>query len=179
MSSGDGAEGPQKQNSSSFLAYMTEFMQGCRSPSPLVPLVQHQAEHGSYNSLLTHSISVDHESPGRFVCTLRVPAYLCNADGRLHGGAITSLVDIIGSGPLYSMGMPHSGVSVDINVTIIAGACLGEEIEIEAKTLGAGKSMAVVSVDIRLKATGKLVAQGRHTKLLQIPAISMDHRSRL
>ncbi|MCO5563837.1 hypothetical protein L7F22_017486 [Adiantum nelumboides] len=89
-----------------------------------------------------------------------------NAGDRLHGGAITSLVDIIGSAAIFSMGVPYSGVSVDINVTFMAGAPLGEEIEIEAKALRVGKTLAFVAVDIRLKATGKLVAQGRHTKFL-------------
>ena len=31
-----------------------------------------------------------------------------------------------------------------------------------------GKAIAVVSVELRNKATGKLVAQGRHTKFLPV-----------
>lgn len=43
-----------------------------------------------------------------------------------------------------------------------------EEIEVEGKLLRAGKSVAVVSVDFRKKKTGKLIAQGRHTKYLAV-----------
>lgn len=43
-----------------------------------------------------------------------------------------------------------------------------EEIEIEAKVLRVGKAVAVVSVELRKKDTGKIVAQGRHTKYLAI-----------
>lgn len=43
-----------------------------------------------------------------------------------------------------------------------------EEIEIESKVLRVGKAVAVVSVEIRKKDTGKIVAQGRHTKYLAV-----------
>lgn len=43
-----------------------------------------------------------------------------------------------------------------------------DEIEIEAKTLRVGKAVAVVSVELRKKATGKIIAQGRHTKYLPV-----------
>lgn len=89
-----------------------------------------------------------------------------NSGGRLHGGAITSLVDIIGSAAIFSTGALYSGVSVEINVSYLSEAPANEEIEIEAKALRVGKNIAVVSVDIRRKATGQLVAQGRHTKYL-------------
>lgn len=40
--------------------------------------------------------------------------------------------------------------------------------EIESKALRVGKAIAVVSVDFRSKKTGKLIAQGRHTKYLAV-----------
>ena len=43
-----------------------------------------------------------------------------------------------------------------------------EEIEIECKVLRVGKSVGVVSVEIRKKKTGKIIAQGRHTKYLLV-----------
>lgn len=45
-----------------------------------------------------------------------------------------------------------------------------EEVEIESKALRVGKALAVVSVDLRSKKTGKLIAQGRHTKYLTLPS---------
>ncbi|KAG5536156.1 hypothetical protein RHGRI_023819 [Rhododendron griersonianum] len=43
-----------------------------------------------------------------------------------------------------------------------------EEIEIEAKPLRIGKAIAVVSVELRKKTTGKIIARGRHTKYLAV-----------
>lgn len=43
-----------------------------------------------------------------------------------------------------------------------------EEIEIESKVLRVGKAIAVVTVELRKKKTGKVVAHGRHTKYLAV-----------
>lgn len=45
-----------------------------------------------------------------------------------------------------------------------------EDIEIEAKALHVGKAVAVFSVEFRKKSTGKIIAQGRHTKYLPLPS---------
>ena len=43
---------------------------------------------------------------------------------------------------------------------------IGDEIVIEASTSKVGKTLAFLTVDIRNKATGDLIAQGTHTKYL-------------
>ncbi|KAF8111691.1 hypothetical protein N665_0073s0049 [Sinapis alba] len=111
-------------------------------------------------------IKVDLIEPGRIVCSMKVQPHLLNAGNSLHGGATATLVDLIGSAVIYTTGVPHSGVSVEINVSYLDAAFLDEEIEIESKALRVGKAVAVVSVELRKKKNGKLIAQGRHTKYL-------------
>lgn len=48
----------------------------------------------------------------------------------------------------------------------MSAAKIGEEILITAQILKQGRSLAFASVDVTNKATGKFVAQGRHTKHL-------------
>lgn len=48
----------------------------------------------------------------------------------------------------------------------MSAAKTGEEILITAEILKQGRSLAFASVDLVNKATGKLIAQGRHTKYL-------------
>lgn len=43
---------------------------------------------------------------------------------------------------------------------------MGEEILITAQILKQGRNLAFATVDLTNKATGKLIAQGRHTKYL-------------
>lgn len=45
-------------------------------------------------------------------------------------------------------------------------AKVGEDLVITAHILKQGKTLAFTSVDLMNKTTGKLVAQGRHTKYL-------------
>jgi acyl-coenzyme A thioesterase 13 len=88
-----------------------------------------------------------------------------NLGGKLHGGAIATLVDDVGTIAILAtdrQGRP--GVSTDLNVSFFApgeGAVIAE-----AQVLKAGKTLAFVSVDIRREQDGVLVAQGRMTKHL-------------
>lgn len=48
--------------------------------------------------------------------------WMQNAGNFLHGGATASLVDMVGSAAIYSVGAPTSGVSVEINVSYLDAA---------------------------------------------------------
>ncbi|KAL6280977.1 hypothetical protein ACE6H2_017858 [Prunus campanulata] len=53
----------------------------------------------------------------------------------MHGGATATLVDLIGSTAILTVGTPSFGVSVEINVSYLDSAYPGEEVEVEAKAL--------------------------------------------
>ncbi|KAK7410962.1 hypothetical protein VNO78_02236 [Psophocarpus tetragonolobus] len=118
--------------------------------------------------LLMSSLKVDLIQPGRILCSMKIPPRLLNAGNSLHGGATAALVDIVGSAAIPAAGHAASttGVSVEINVSYLDAAYAHEEIEIEARALRVGKAVAVISVEFRKKKTGKIFAQGRHTKFL-------------
>ncbi|CAL0327730.1 unnamed protein product [Lupinus luteus] len=118
--------------------------------------------------LIMNSLIIDHIEHGRVVCSMKIPSRLLNSGNTLHGGATATLVDVVGSAAIVSVGRSPSstGVSVEINVTYLDAAYVDEEIEIEAKALRVGKAVAVISVEFRKKKTGKVFAQGRHTKYL-------------
>ncbi|CAJ1974744.1 unnamed protein product [Sphenostylis stenocarpa] len=118
--------------------------------------------------LIMNSLKVDLIEPGRLVCSMKIPQRLLNAGNSLHGGATAALVDIVGSAAIPTVGYAGSntGVSVEINVSYLDAAYADEEIEIDARTLRVGKAVAVISVEFKKKKTGKIFAQGRHTKFL-------------
>ncbi|KAJ1386502.1 Thioesterase domain [Sesbania bispinosa] len=109
--------------------------------------------------LIMNGLRVDLIEPGRL-----------NGANSLHGGATAALVDVVGSAAIPTVGYaaPSTGVSVEINVSYLDAAYVDEEIEIEARALRVGKAVAVISVEFRKKKTGKVFAQGRHTKYLAI-----------
>lgn len=122
-----------------------------------------------FEPFICYGIKVVLLERGRLIATFKVPPRLVNSGNFLHGGATAALVDIVGSVVIHTVGAPSSGVSVEINVSYLDAAFLHEEVEIEAKCLRVGKTIAVVSVELRKKETGKIIAQGRHTKYLLVP----------
>nr|XP_019572392.1 PREDICTED: acyl-coenzyme A thioesterase 13 [Rhinolophus sinicus] len=105
-------------------------------------------------------------APGKVICELKVEEEHTNKMGTLHGGLTATLVDSISTMALLCTERGAPGVSVDMNITYMSPAKLGEDIVITAHILKQGKTLAFASVDLTNKATGKLVAQGRHTKHL-------------
>ncbi|XP_042515561.1 acyl-coenzyme A thioesterase 13-like [Macadamia integrifolia] len=115
-------------------------------------------------NLILEEIQIDVIEPGRLVCSMKVPRRLLNSDNFLHGGVTGTLIDMIGGLTMHTVGAQKTGVSVEINVTNLDTAFPDEEIEIVGNVLRVGKAIGVVSVELRNKKTGKIFAQGRHTK---------------
>ncbi|KAG7250022.1 hypothetical protein CRUP_037006 [Coryphaenoides rupestris] len=105
-------------------------------------------------------------SKGKVVCELRVEEEHTNRGGTLHGGLTATLVDIVSTTAIMCSERGAPGVSVDMNITYMNPAKIGEDVLITAQVLKEGKSLAFASVDLFNKSTGKVIAQGRHTKHL-------------
>ncbi|XP_003579791.1 acyl-coenzyme A thioesterase 13 isoform X1 [Brachypodium distachyon] len=130
-----------------------------------------------YDALVVSGVRLDAAEHGRVLFSFVVTPRLASPQGYLLSGVTATLADQLGSAAFYSSGVGLigvssgvglSGVSLEINVSYVDTATVGEEIEVEAKLLRAGKSVGVVSVDFRKKRTGKLMAQARHTKYLAL-----------
>ncbi|KAI7734936.1 hypothetical protein M8C21_021658 [Ambrosia artemisiifolia] len=122
-----------------------------------------------FEPIIMSGLKVDLIEHGRVVCSMKVPPRLLNVAKSMHGGATAALVDVVGSAAILTVEKATTtGVSVEINVSYMDAAYAGDDIEIEAKALRVGKAVAVVTVELRNKRTGKIVAQGRHTKYLAV-----------
>ncbi|MCJ8746208.1 hypothetical protein PDJAM_G00139110 [Pangasius djambal] len=105
-------------------------------------------------------------SPGKVVCQMKVEEEHTNRGGTLHGGLTATLVDVISTAALIYTERGAPGVSVDMNITYMNAAKVGEDILITAQVLKQGRTLGFTTVDLTNKTNGKLVAQGRHTKHL-------------
>ena len=93
--------------------------------------------------------------------------------GTLHGGAISTIVDVVGTMALLSVDPSKAGVSVEMNQTFCSAAAVGEKLSLTGRTLRYGRSLAFAEVEVRKWPTGRevegelpaLVAVGRHTKM--------------
>ncbi|KAI5130368.1 acyl-coenzyme A thioesterase 13 [Manis pentadactyla] len=120
---------------------------------------------GSFDRVL-QKVTLVSAVPGKVVCEMKVEEEHINKMGTLHGGLTATLVDNISTMALLCTERGAAGVSVDMSISYMSPAKLGEDVMITAHVLKQGKTLAFASVDLTNKATGKLIAQGRHTKHL-------------
>ena len=106
-------------------------------------------------------------SGGKARVRLPVSEAVQNLGGALHGGAVATLVDVVGTLAIMSADRDHRpGVSTDLNVSWFSPAPGGSTVLVEASVLKSGRTLAFVQVDLRRENDGVLVAQGRMTKFL-------------
>ncbi|GAB6029926.1 hypothetical protein CHUAL_005624 [Chamberlinius hualienensis] len=114
---------------------------------------------------------------GCCVCELTVDEQMANASGNLHGGCTASIVDLVSTLALISSPSDSlPGVSVELNVSYISAASLGNDIIVDAQTLKVGKNLAFLLVTIKRKSDGVLVAVGKHTKFVRNDALGGQTR---
>ena len=99
-------------------------------------------------------------------CELIIHEEIQNTYGTLHGGAIATIVDVVGTMAILTKDPLRAGVSVDLNVTYISAAKANEKIKIIGKVLKTGKRIAFSEVSFYRSSDNTLLATGRHTKAL-------------
>ena len=91
-----------------------------------------------------------------------------NPNGVVHGGVITTLMDeaaghaIVTIRGLEAMAeTPHA--TVDMSVSFLSGARVGDELVCEARTLRIGRAVAFAEAEVRRRGSDDLVAKGAFT----------------
>jgi acyl-coenzyme A thioesterase 13 len=93
-----------------------------------------------------------------------------NSRGTIHGAVSATLVDWSGGLAISTHGMDKSGASVDIHVSYLGQAFVGETIEVDATANKVGESMAFTTIRIYKLVDGKpgpMIATASHTKFLR------------
>ncbi|WP_224247963.1 PaaI family thioesterase [Hyalangium gracile] len=122
--------------------------------------------HGGYDRSLVGMEVLEVEG-GKARVRLPVGEAVQNMGGALHGGAVATLVDVVGTLAIMSADRDmRPGVSTDLNVSWFSPAPGGSNVIVEAAVLKSGRTLAFVQVDLRRENDGVLVAQGRMTKFL-------------
>lgn len=88
-----------------------------------------------------------------------------NRSGTLHGGMTATLVDMLTTIAVFTKPPHQPGVSVDMNISYLRPAKIGEEIIINAEVIKMGQTLAFTSAEL-LHKDGKLIAKGSHTKYM-------------
>ncbi|KAL3719970.1 hypothetical protein ACJRO7_004888 [Eucalyptus globulus] len=83
-------------------------------------------------------------------------------NGNLAQGAIANMVDEMGYAVVHVEGIPIS-VSVNMSISYLSAAKVDDELEITSKVLGQKGGFSATIVLVRNKATGEIIAEGRHS----------------
>ncbi|XP_003389589.1 PREDICTED: acyl-coenzyme A thioesterase 13-like [Amphimedon queenslandica] len=122
------------------------------------------SETKSFDRVLS-KVRIVSAAKGKLSCELTVGEEHTNLGGTLHGGLTATIIDSVSTWAIVSAEHPP-GVSTDLNISYMRPAKIGETVIIDAECLKVGKTLAFASVSLLNKDTGKLIAQGRHTKYI-------------
>ncbi|VVC41314.1 Hypothetical protein CINCED_3A023215 [Cinara cedri] len=110
---------------------------------------------------------------GQCIAELIVDKQHTNGYGTLHGGFTASAIDLFSGLALLThpsivkdIDALNSGVSVNINVSYLAAAKIGDEVVINAETLKLGRTLAYLKVSLIKKENNVILAHGTHTKFI-------------
>ncbi|KAA8543779.1 hypothetical protein F0562_022044 [Nyssa sinensis] len=119
-------------------------------------------DHSFYEDFALRGVRVDQVEPSLIACTFKVPPRLSDRTGKLSSGAIANLVDELGGALVHVEGLPMN-VSVDMSISYLSTAEVDDELEITSRILGQRGGYSGTIVLIRNKATGEIIAEGRHS----------------
>lgn len=88
-----------------------------------------------------------------------------NGFGTLHGGYTAYMVDFTTTAALMVMPMNKSGVSVDMSISYLQAAKVGEIVTMETECKKVGSTLAFMEAVLKNE-DGKIIATGKHTKYL-------------
>lgn len=98
-----------------------------------------------------------------------------NPNGVTHGGVLTTLMDEALGAVIASVrgvdvrggGQAAPHVTVEMNVSFLAGPRPGDDVVIEGRALKVGRSVAFGEAEVRRRGKTDLIAKGRFTYVIQ------------
>lgn len=122
--------------------------------------------------ILLSSITLINTSPGVVITRLTLDANHVNSRGGLHGAVSATIIDFTTGLAIASHDLRQTtGASVDMHISYLSSARVGDTVEIEAKADKVGGSMGFTTCRIsKVEEDGSLTAVtiGQHTKYLRI-----------
>lgn len=95
---------------------------------------------------------------------MTVEPFMGNLNGTLHGGAISTIIDVGTTIAVMSLDKKNRGnVSADLNMSFMSGAAIGQEVLILSQVDRIGKNLAFTQCWL-YNQKKELLVSGRHLK---------------
>ncbi|CAI5441538.1 unnamed protein product [Caenorhabditis angaria] len=128
-------------------------------------MIKFYSNKGQFGALLgTEKFQAIQADEGRLKVEFKVEQDMTNHFGTLHGGYTATIVDIFTTAALMCTKHEHPGVSVDLHVTYLAAAKVGETLVLDSTVTKQGRTLAFTKAEIFRKDDNRLIATAVHTK---------------
>jgi acyl-coenzyme A thioesterase 13 len=112
-------------------------------------------------------LDIFHVSTGRVRARLLIDDSVQNSLGRLHGGAVATLIDVVGTFAVMTTDHFHRlGVTTDLHVSFIGAGVAADTVVIDATVVSCGLTLAFVEVMLTSETRGTAIARGQMTTLV-------------
>lgn len=134
-------------------------------------LFQRLIENSPIYKILLSNSTLTHVVPSEVLVTLTLEAVHVNSRGGLHGAVTAALVDFTTGLSISAFdNRSTTGASVDMHISYLSTAAVGDNVEILATAERVGGSLGYTTARISKVIDGerKLVALGQHTKYVAL-----------
>lgn len=121
--------------------------------------------------LVLANVEIISATRGHMQARLKLTSDHVNSRGTIHGAVSAAIIDWAGGMSIATHGYEKTGASVDIHVTYLSTATVGDLLDISAVADRVGKTMAFTTIKISKvidDEVGPLVSKGSHTKFLPV-----------
>nr|XP_018902687.1 PREDICTED: acyl-coenzyme A thioesterase 13-like isoform X2 [Bemisia tabaci] len=130
-------------------------------------LLKHSVELGGFGKVL-EKINIVSAGEGQLTAEMKVEEEHTNYMETLHGGLSATIIDNLSSYALVTYKPNQNrGSSIDLKISYLNSAKVGDEIVITANTVKAGKTLAFLEAKITEKTSGKVIATATHIKFVK------------
>ncbi|XP_051132668.1 uncharacterized protein LOC127252518 [Andrographis paniculata] len=118
----------------------------------------------SFSDLIGGVLKVVSIERGKISCLLTVKPAIKNAYNGMHGGAVASAAERVAIGCARTVVPEDKDMFLgELSIAYLAAAPVNAEVIVDGSIIRSGRNITVVSVDFRLKESGKVVYMTRAT----------------
>ncbi|GMI75879.1 hypothetical protein HRI_001257100 [Hibiscus trionum] len=117
-----------------------------------------------YSNLLCNTLKTHTVRRGHITCIATVNPSISNHYGGLHGGAVAAIAERVAIATATTViGVDKEIFLVDLGISYLSAAPKDAELIVDGSVVRSGRNITVVSVEFKMKKTGKLAFTSRAT----------------
>ncbi|GAV85575.1 4HBT domain-containing protein [Cephalotus follicularis] len=117
-----------------------------------------------YSHLISGHLRADHVQRGRITCLLSVTPAVTNYFNGLHGGAVAAFAERVAIACAKTVVGDDKEIFLgELSISYLSSARQNEELIVDGSVVRSGRNLTMVSIEFKVKETGKLVYTARAT----------------